>query len=440
MDLTNLPLWANIAIVFGIIFALLSTGMEIAFVLGTTGLLILIFLGGGAQGAISPILFTSMNSYVLAAVPLYIFMGEIMIKSGISDNLYRGVSRWTGPLPGGLVHSNIVACSLFAAVSGSSIATAATLGSVALKEQEERGYNRRLVMGSLAGGGTLGILIPPSIIMVIYGAFEGVSVARLFVGGVIPGLILAFLFMTWIGFASVIRPHWVPRPEKFTPRYFLNAVIAIKEIWPIVVLIAIIMGGIYLGVMTPTEAAGVAAFVALVFMALFRKLTFRLLSEALTATVRTSCMVLFIVIGARILAISMALIKLPAHLCALMLGSGLSDYSVWFFVVIMYLFLGCFMDGISLILLTLPVVFPLLVTGLGFDPIWFGVLLTILVECCLITPPVGINIYVIHGIAGGKNIQDVIIGIIPFFIILVLSIILFTAVPWLVTWLPATMF
>ena len=439
MDLTNLPLWAEVVLIFGLIFALIGSGIWIAFALAGVGLFVLIFMAGGMQPVVGSLLFTALNSFVLMAVPLFIFMGELLLKSGLSSKLYRGTSQWTSALPGGLLHSNIVACSLFAAVSGSSIATAATIGTVALHEQDERGYDRRLIMGSIASGGTLGILIPPSITMIIYGAFVGVSVSKLFIGGIVPGIITAIAFMIFIGIAVLLRPEKAPEQGKINLGYFVRAFKALKDVWPVLLLILVIMGGIYGGVMTPTEAAAIACFVVIVLAIIHRRFNWTILKEAAMSSLRTSAMVLLLMVGARILTTGMSMIKLPAHISDLIISFELNVMLIWFFVVIMYLVLGCFMDGISMMLLTLPVTYPLLVEGLGFDPIWFGVLLTILIECALITPPVGLNLYVIHGISGAKDPKDVIIGIIPFFFILLIGIATFTIFPWLVTWLPGTM-
>jgi C4-dicarboxylate transporter DctM subunit len=440
MDLMGLPVWTNALIVFGLVFILLGLGVWIGFALAAVGLFVLTFMAGGMEKLVFRLLFTSLNEFVLAAVPLFIFMGEVILKSGLSDKLYRGVSKLTRVLPGGLVHSNIMACSLFAAVTGSSLATVATVGTVAFGEQEARGYERKLVTGSLAAGGTLGILIPPSVIMILYGAFVGVSVARLFIAGVIPGLILAGMFMTYILVVGLIRSDWTPERQRFTWAYFSNAVSSLKDLWPILILMLIIMGGIYGGIMTPTEAAAIASLAAIVIAALLGKLSLQLLKESSIAALRTTAMCLLILVGARIIGTSMSMIKLPAELSNFVLSFEVNRYLIWAGMIVLHLVLGCFLEGISLILLTLPVTFPILVGSLGFDPIWFGVVLTILVECALITPPVGINFYVLHGITGEKYLRDILIGIIPFFIIMVAAIVLFTIFPRLVTWLPGTMF
>ncbi|MFC1904889.1 TRAP transporter large permease [Chloroflexota bacterium] len=435
----DFPLWATIVVVIGLIFTLLALGMWVGFVLAVVGIIVLTFFAGGKGFLVSSMQFIALNSVTLAAIPMYIFVGEVLLKSGLANNLYRGVSKVLGVLPGGLAHSNIGACAIFAAISGSSVATAATIGTVALHEQELLGYNRKLIFGSIAAGGTLGILIPPSITMIVYGAFVEVSVARLFIGGIIPGIILAALFMFWIGIVGVIRPHWTPRQRRISWGYIPQVFSALRELWPMLLLIIIIMGGIYGGVMSPTAAAGIASVVALVIVGILGRLNFQLIKEATMASVRTSNMILFLLVGAKILALSISMIKLPARLTEFVLMLDADPLIIWVALIFLYLALGCFLDGFSLMVVTLPVIFPLIV-GLGFDPIWFGVLLTILIECALLTPPVGFNLYVIHGLSGGQHIGDLLKGVVPFFLILLVSIALYTVQPKLVTWLPATMF
>jgi tripartite ATP-independent transporter DctM subunit len=385
---------------------------------------------------ISDIIYNTTASYLLACVPMFVFMGEIILQSGISQRLYEGVSKWTGIIPGSLVHTNIVSCALFAAVSGTSVASAITIGSIAYPEQKARGYNRGLVTGSIAAGGTLGILIPPSITLIIYGAFVNASIGQLFLGGVIPGIILALSFMVYIGIRSLITPSIAEPRKPLTRGYFRDAILAFKYVWPILVIMVTIMGGIYGGIFTPTEAAAVAVVEALILTAMFGRLNFQMIKRASLGALRISAMAIFIMIGARIMASALAFLQIPAQLASTLGGMSDSPLLIWLGVIILYLILGCLMDGLSLMLLTLPVTYPLVVNTLGFDPIWFGVLVTLLVECALVTPPVGMIVYIIHNICEGTGLGEVFIGVMPFFICMLLIIALLTFYPNLVLFLP----
>lgn len=440
MDLTALPVWGNLLVIGGLFAFLLFCGMWLAFAMLVVGLFILVFMVPGMGDLTGVVMFRSANNFVYLAAPLFMLMGQIVLKSGLGSKLYRGASKLTSVIPGGLVHSNIVACSLFAAVCGCSLATTATITTVALPEQEGRGYNRSLVKGSLAAGGTLGILIPPSVIMIIYGAFCGVSVARLFLGGFIPGIILAGMFMGYIAIISIIKPDWCPKPEKLSRAYFSKAISSLKDVWPFVVLFGFIMGSIYSGMATPTEAAAVSVLIVVLLAAGFRSLNFQIIKEATSSALQITGMIFIIVVAALVMAAGVSMIKLPADLTAWLLSFGFSRMMIWLVLMVMYLVLGCFMEIISMMLLTLPITFFLLVGQLGFDPVWFGIQLTILVECALITPPVGTNLYVIHAVGGGEHLEEVIIGVIPFFLLMVGAILLYTAFPELVTWLPTLVF
>lgn len=434
-----MPVGITSGILLALLFFLLSSGLYVGVALAGVGVFGLEFLAD-AGGIIGGIIYNSIHSYTLAAVPLFLFMGEIVLRSGLSGRLYRGVSKWTRVIPGGLTHSNIVSCSFFAAISGSSVATAATIGTVAYPEQTERGYHPVMVTGSLAAGGTLGILIPPSITMIIYGAYVGESVGRLFAGGIIPGIILAFMFMIYIFFAFLRNPSLGPSRESVRPwRYFIDSIVALKDIWPTLLLIVLIMGSIYGGVMTPTEAAAMSCFLALLLAATVGKLNLAIVKESALGALQTTAMAMFVFMGARILGQSVSMLKIPAQLSQMVAGWEISPMWIWLMVIIMYLILGCFMDGISMMLLSLPITYPLMITTLGFNSVWFGVMVTILVECALVTPPVGMNLYVIHGIAKGISIGTIIRGIIPFFILMLVALALYTFVPNLVLFLPARM-
>ena len=421
-----------------LLFGLLFSGLYVGLSLASVGVVGLAFLGsmGNPVGAT---LYNSLNTYVLAAIPLFMFMGNIVLHTGLSQRLYRGVSQWTRVIPGGLTHSNIVSCAIFAAVSGSSVATAATIGTVAYPEQVKRGYDPSLITGSLAAGGTLGILIPPSVNMIVYGAFVGASVGRLFAGGILPGIVLVLLFMGYIFFRSMTNMSLAPPPVKLTRQYYLEAIIATKDIWPMLLIIIVIMGSIYGGIMTPTEAAAISGFLALVLGLLVGKLNFAIVKESALSALRLSGMTLLIVVGAHLLGNAMSMLRIAATLARMVEAAGLEPLAVWGAVVVLYLILGCVMDTLAMMLVTLPITFPLMCTFSGFNPIWFGVQLVILCEIGLLTPPVGMNLFVIQGIAKGTRTATIIKGSIPFFLLLLGGLVLFTFVPDIILLLPTYM-
>ena len=425
--------------IFGfLVLILLASGMWIGFALLIAGLLGSVLAGVDITAFIGATMWGSVDSFTLTAVPLFIFMGEIILKSGLSVGLYRGISRLTCFIPGSLLHSNIISCAGLAALCGTSVACAATVGTVAIPEQEGRGYQMRLVTGSLAAGGTLGILIPPSLMMIVYGAFTGNSVAKLFIGGVIPGIILAGMFMTYIFVNCVFNPSNAPPREKLGRSYLSSAIIAFKELWFIFPLVFIIWGSLYLGWATPTEAAAVGAFFALLFIMALRKLSFEIVKEACISTVGTTAFILWLLVGASMLGTALGVAKIPSQLTEFIGNLGYNRYVIWMIVVVMYIILGMFMDTFAMLVLTIPVVYPVMMK-LGFNPLWFGVVLTVILEMGQITPPVGLNLYVIHGLTKEKNLSEVIKGIIPFVIIQIIMLIILTIFPELIYWLPAKM-
>lgn len=429
--------WVITLIVSGLILFLLAAGTAISMALGLVGFGVLFFLvGGGLEGMIGRLQYNMTDNFIITALPLFVFMGEIILHSGAGEKLYKGLTAWVSFLPGGLLHTNIASCAVFAAVSGSSIVTAATIGMVAIPELEKRGYNRRLVYGSLAGGGTLGILIPPSVIMVIYGAFVSESIGKLFIGGIFPGLILAGLFMTYIGAVSVLRPKMAVERLKPSLRAMGSSTL---EIFPTLVLIFMVLGTIYLGLAGPTEAAAMGAFGALVICALYRKLTWQVLKVSTLGALKITSWVWLIAIGAMIVSMSLSMLKVPEQLALEIASLELSRLGILTIIVIFYIILGCFVDAIAMMLLTLPVMYPLMM-ALGFDSVWFGIMMVVFIEMGQITPPVGVNLYVIHGITGKKHFKDIVIGVVPFFLCQIVLIVLLTAFPSLVTWLPSKMF
>jgi len=429
-----------IGIIVATLFLLLLSGLYIGLSLAGVGIFGFEFLVHQGEW-VGPTLYNSVNSFVLTAIPFFLFMGQIVLYSGLSARLYRGVSKWTRVIPGGLLHSNIVSCSIFAAISGSSPATAATIGTVAYPEQKKRGYNPSMVTGSLAAGGTLGILIPPSINMIIYGSFVGLSVGRLFIAGIVPGIILSFAFMIAIFFLCIKNKFLAPIPEKVKLAYYLwEAIIALKDVWPFFLIIVVIIGSIYSGIMTPTEAAAVSAFLAIVLGTLVGKLNLTILKDSALASLKVTGLYLLIYVGANLMGNVLSALRIPAQLSKIVAASELSSLEIWFGVVFLYLILGCFMDTLAMMLVTLPVTYPLIVTICGFDPIWFGVELVLLCEIGMITPPVGINIFVLQGIAPEIPQGEIVRGILPFFLLLLVSVIVFTFFPQVVLFLPNYVF
>jgi len=431
-----MELWAVATLViFGMVFLFLFIGMPVAGGLGIAAIIGgIIFLGKFGIAAYVP--WEVGDSFVLTAIPLFIFMGEVLLRSGLSIRLYDGAAAVLGRLPGGLLHANIGSCAIFAAISGSSLATAATIGTVALPELEKRGYENKIACGSLAAGGTLGILIPPSISMIIIGAMTEQSIAKLFIAGVFPGIMLVGLFMSYIVVRVIIQPQLAPRFETIPlKRRALNII----RMWPVMVIMLFVLGGIYLGVTTPTEAAAVGAFMAMVFALIYRKLNWLTLKASMLGAVKITAMLLFIIVGAMILSGMLGLLKVPFKMVAWVASLPFPPLAILIGIYIMYLFLGCFLDGLALVVLTVPIVFPI-IRELGFDTVWFAVALVILVECCLLTPPVGTNVYVIHGLRPGRPMSEVILGAMPFFFMMLVGLAIITAFPIIATWLPGTMY
>lgn len=427
----------SLIVVLTLVFLLLFLGQWIAFALGTAGILGLYVFGFDSfLKALGNIAFNQINSFTLTAIPLFILTGEIVLRSGISTRFYKGVTFFMGRFPGGLLHSNIVGCAFFSAISGSSVATASAIGSVAIPEQKKLNYERKMIFGSLAAGGTLGILIPPSIPLIIYGVLAKESVATLFIAGVIPGLVLTGFFMLYILCRALLNGNLSPKyQEIFTAVGLMKAVI---DVFPVFFLTVLILGGIYSGLMTPTEAAAASAVLACVLSMLYRQWRWENFRASVINSVRTTCMVLFIIIGAQILSYLIVQLGINRGLTQWVVDMNLTALQFIAVVTFIYLLLGMIMEGISMIYLTFPVLFPV-VAELGIDPIWFGIYLVILIEISLITPPIGLNIFVIQGVSQGRPISEIVAGAIPYFFIILLFLAMIAAVPELVLWLPSQM-
>ncbi|MBU2535194.1 MAG: TRAP transporter large permease [Chloroflexi bacterium] len=419
---------------FLVLFALMAIGVPIAISLAIVGA-IGFFVFQGDASLVSLLPFRTLDSFILTAIPLFIFMGEILVKCGASELIYRGASRLLSWLPGGLWHANIGACAMFAAISGSSPATAATIGTVAIPSLKTRGYDTRITLGSLAAGGTLGILIPPSINMIVYGVIAEQSIGRLFAGGVIPGVMLAGMFMLSIIIRVLMDKKLAPREAAFSLK---NVGLSFLDLWPLYVLAVIVLGGIFGGYMTPTEAAAVGACASLILAIILRRFNWGILKASLASSVETTCMVLFIVVGSSIMASFFSRAGIPQAVTGMIIGAGVSKWAVLTYICLIYLFLGCFIDPVSMLLLTAATVIPL-IKQMGFDLIWFGVIYVVLAEIGMITPPMGLNLFVIQGISR-EDLGKVVIGSIPFFFLMLIAIALLTLFPSLILWFPNLLF
>lgn len=415
------------------IIFLLVIGMPVAFTLSVAGILgIIQFVDVSFLSQVPVIAYKTLDSYVLTSVPLYILMSQIMLTGRVGSGLFELGSKWMGHLPGGLGIATIFACAIFAAISGSSVATAVTIGAMAIPEMLKRGYDRKLVVGSVAAGGTLGILIPPSIPMILYGTITDESVGKLFMSGVVPGALLTVLFICYIVFASWDKPR-EPRSSHAEKMKSLR-----ENIWGLF-LPVIIIGGIYTGIFTPTEAAAVGTVYALaITFFVYRSVTIQDMPAILRATIKTSCMIFSIMIGAMLFGYILTILQVPQALMRLVTEGDLNRWIVMLGINIMLLILGCVLETVSIILITLPMLYPI-IKALGFDPIWFNVVLLINMELALITPPVGMNLFVIKGISEDSSIQDIIAGTAPFAAIMVFEILLLCFVPEIATWLPSVL-
>ena len=432
-------------LLFAILLALLLSGVWIGFTLfcvGISGMLLYktnlpaaISIWDKIGGLMATSIWNSLNSWAITALPLFILMGEILFRTSISTRLLNGLVPWFSRIPGRLLHINIVSCSLFAAVSGSSAATTATVGKITLDELSKRGYDRSLALGSLAGAGTLGFLIPPSLIMIIYGVLSDTSIGKLFVSGILPGLLLATLYSLYIMVRAKLEPGIVPNSnETYTIQQKLAA---LKELFPVMLLVFAVLGGIYLGFTTPTEAAAIGVLGSLILAAAYRNLSWSNFREALLNAVQTTCMICFIIAGAAFLSQVVGFVGVARGLSEYIVSLQVSPYVLLVILGIMYLILGMILDGISIVVMTLPIVLPMVLAA-GFDPIWFGVFLVIMVELSQITPPVGFSLFVIQGISG-EPVSSIIRATVPFFMLMILAVVLIAIWPEIVLFLPGQM-
>ncbi len=421
-------------VLLGGLTVLAGSGLALGAALGLTGLLILQYVAGGSTFVAVDAVWNVLNSFTLSAIPLFIMLGEIMLRSGVSEKIYTALTPLFQRVPGGLLHTNIAVCTLFGAVSGSSLSTAAAVGSVAYPEMTERGYDRRMVVASLAGGGTLGLLIPPSLSLLIYGALTETSIGRLFLAGLVPGLLFALMFMVYIYLRCLSANALAPRGEARAG--FVVILLNLLSLWPFVLLILAIMGSIAFGYATPTEAAGIGVIATIIVGRLWGTLTLKTLAESLYAAILLYASIAFVVMGATILAQAVSLLGVPQSILETVRAADLGPLTVLALVVLIYLVLGCFFDGLSLMIMTLPIVVPLMV-GLGYDAVWLGVIITIMIEIGQVTPPVGLNLSVLVSVTKEEvPLGEAAVATIPYWLILLAGVALLAAVPGIALYLP----
>jgi tripartite ATP-independent transporter DctM subunit len=425
--------------IFGILFLflLLALRMQIGFCMALVG-----FAGFAVLDSLNPSFsilgmepFKIGATYSRTVIPLFILMGQFANYSRMGFEIYQTVYRWLGFLPGGLSMATIGACGGFAAISGSSLAGAATMGMVALPEMKRFEYDDSLATGCIAAGGTLGILIPPSTVMIIYGILTEQPIATLFIAGILPGVLLCGLFVLTIYIMAKLKPALGPPGPKFTMK---ERIYSLKDTWSILCLFLLVIGGLYTGWFTPTEAAGVGAFGAFIITIIKKKLTWSNLTSSLVETIRTTAMVFLILIGAHIFGYFLTISQIPEQLSSLATEAGLNRYVILSMLILAYIILGCFMEGLAIMVLTIPIVYPM-VLEMGFDPIWFGVIITLVMEMSLITPPVGINVFIISGISKDVPMYTIFRGILPFWFAMLVCIILIVIFPQIALYLPLTM-
>jgi tripartite ATP-independent transporter DctM subunit len=418
-----------------LLVVMLAISVPIAAVMGVLGLALnQMFAVMPLHRALGEILWNASSEYILIAIPLFVMLGEILLRAGIAARVYAAISHWLSWLPGGLMHANIGSCALFAATSGSSVATAATIGTVALPEIHKRKYDEPLFLGTLAAGGTLGILVPPSINFILYGLLTNTSVPRLYLAGFIPGFLLAGLFMLVVLVACLFDPRRGGTPLQSS---WLDRLSGLPSLLPPLGIFLVVVGSIYAGVATPTEAASLGVVAALILAAWERQVSWPMLRAVAEGTMRTTAMIMLIIMAAQFLNFVLAAIGVTDGIAQAIEALGLGKYGTMLLIIVFYLVLGCFMETISMMILTTPFIAPL-VFKLGWDPIWWGIMLTVLIEAALITPPVGLNLYVVQGMRARGPIRDVIVGALPFVGAMLALLGLLMAFPQLALWLPKT--
>ena len=419
-----------------ILLLFLGSGVWVAIsMIGVSSIGMLIFTSRPVGDAMATTIWGTSSSWTLTALPLFVWMGEILFRTKLSENLFKGLAPWMSRLPGGLIHVNIVGCALFAAISGSSAATVATVGKMSIPELRKRNYPEKLLLGSLAGSGTLGLLIPPSIILIIYGVTVQESIAKLFIAGIIPGIMIAIIFMLYVIIWSIINKKEMPTfNENFS---FMEKIKGSSQLFPVIILITSVIGSIYTGIATATEAASLGVVGALILSFFQKTLTKETFKLSLLGATKTSCMIAFILAGSSFLSLAMGFTGLPRNLAIWIQEMNLSPYVLIFVLTIFYIILGMFLDGISAVVLTMAIIEPM-IRQAGFDMIWFGIFLVVVVEMAQITPPVGFNLFVLQGMAG-KDMGFIAKSAFPLFLLLILAVIFIVVFPEIALWLPQQM-
>ena len=418
------------------LLALLASGVWIAISLVGVAIIAMLLVDAPIDLVMPSSIWSAVSSWSLTALPLFIWMGEILFRTRLADDLFHGLAPWVNRLPGRLLHVNVIGSGIFAAVSGSSAATAATVGRMSLPELKRRGYEERISLGSLAASGTLGLLIPPSIILIVYGVSANVSIARLFLAGVLPGLMIVAMFMGYIALWSFVNRHRMPPPEAGLS--FWEMVRRLRLLLPTVLLIIAVIGSIYAGVATATEAATLGVVGSLVIAFLSGSLTWESFRMSLYGATRTSCMIGFIIATAAFLSVAMGYAGIPRALASWIGTMELTAPQLIFALAVLYLILGCFLDGISMVVLTTATIIPM-VQAVGIDLLWFGIFIVLVVEMAQLTPPIGFNLFVVQGLTG-REIFYIARAVLPFFLLLCASIVILTIFPEIATWLPRTTF
>jgi len=414
----------------------LGSGIWVAVsMIGVSAIGMMLFTSRPVGDAMATTIWGTSSSWTLTALPLFVWMGEILFRTKLSENLFKGLSPWMQKLPGGLIHVNVVGCALFAAISGSSAATVATVGKMSIPELRKRNYPEKILLGSLAGSGTLGLLIPPSIILIIYGVAVQESIAKLFIAGIIPGIMIALIFMSYVIIWSLINKKEMPKiHEEYS---FLEKIKRSRQLLPVILLISAVIGSIYTGIATATEAASLGVLGALVLSYFQKSLNFETFKSSLLGATKTSCMIAFILAGSTFLSLAMGFTGLPRNLAIWIQNMSLSPYVLIFVLMIFYIILGMFLDGISAVVLTMAIIEPM-IRQAGFDMIWFGIFLVIVVEMAQITPPVGFNLFVLQGMAN-KDMGYIARSAFPLFLLMVLAVILVVIFPEIALWMPEQM-